>query len=151
MNTFEEAQAEALKARQAIDKLEAMHGEKTKDLAAKREEFASYELGAIDTLQKLEGEISEARRELQAALQRQNDAPIGKGFVPALEAEAEEKPAEEKADESAVGALLDREAAAFDKARENFLIGSAAPTLTVGVGDSLLVNPFTGASERFNS
>lgn len=88
MNTFEEAQAEALKARQAIDKLEAMKAEKTKELATKREEFASYELGAIDALQKLEGDIGEARRELQAALQRQNDAPIAAAFVPALQAEA---------------------------------------------------------------
>lgn len=125
MNTFEEAQAEALKARQAIDKLEGMKAEKTKELGAKREEFASYELGAIDSLQKLEGEISEARRELQAALQRQNDAPIGTGFVPALEAKAEEKPAEEAA------TAQDQPAAS-------------------NLGAGFRVNPFNGARQAFS-
>ena len=105
MNTFEEAQAEALKARQAIDKLEAMKAEKTKELAEKRLDFATYEFGAIDALQKLDSDIGEARRELQAALQRQNDAPIAAGFVPALQADAAPVVfAEEKIEPEAIAA-----------------------------------------------
>jgi hypothetical protein len=85
MNTFEEAQAEALKARQAIDKLEALKAEKSQELADKREHFAAYELDAIDRVQKLDSEIGEARRELQTALQRQNDAPLQADAAPAAE------------------------------------------------------------------
>lgn len=94
MNTFEEAQAEALKARQAIDKLETLKAEKSKELADERERFSAYELDAIDRVQKLDSDIGEARRELQAALQRQNDAPMQAGAAPAVKAE-EEKPADD--------------------------------------------------------
>jgi hypothetical protein len=76
MNTFEQAQAAARAARLAIDKLEAMHKEASDKLAIDRKVFVAAEASAVDMLKRLENDIGEARRELQSALQRQNDAPL---------------------------------------------------------------------------
>lgn len=123
MHTFEQAQAEALKARQSIDKLDAMKAEAETALASKRQELATYEATALDAIARLGEDLGEARRELQAALQRQNDAPIGAGFVPAIETRAE-----------AVVTVSAEQIA--DLASGN---------------DGFRVNPFTGASERFGA
>ncbi len=128
MNTFEEAQAEALKARQAIDKLEALKAEKSQELADKREHFAAYELDAIDRVQKLDSEIGEARRELQAALQRQNDAPLQADAPPAANAE-EEKPVDDSR-----------------QAQDPFIPADREEPSTFDGG--FRVNPFNGATER---
>lgn len=132
MTTFEEAQAEALKARQAIDKLESTRTEVSATLALAREKFIEGEKAALDTLQMLDSEIGEARRELQTALQRQNDAPLQADAAPDL------KPAEELDSVDVVADGVDGQGNVTFSRYQDHNFG----------GEPVRVNPFTGATER---
>lgn len=76
MNTFDEAVAAARAAKETIERREGSKRTTEAALSEARKDFAEREAELLENLDADTKAIEAARLELQAALQRQNDAPI---------------------------------------------------------------------------
>lgn len=76
MNTFEEAVAAARAAKETIERREGSKRVTEEALEEARKDFAETKARLLENLEADTKAIETARLELQAALQRQNDAPL---------------------------------------------------------------------------
>ena len=76
MQTFDDAQAAARRAKESVEHYDAERQKRVDELAAGRAAFVKFEAEHLDSIEVLSGAVAIARQELQAALQRQVDAPL---------------------------------------------------------------------------
>lgn len=76
MQTFDDAQAAARRAKEAVEHFDTERQKRADELAAGRAAFVKFEAAHLDSIEVLCSAVAIARQELQAALQRQADAPL---------------------------------------------------------------------------